>query len=117
TVTCGEPHYSRDNPAALLNPKLIVEVLSASTEAYDRGQKFEFYKTLESLEAYLLIAQGRSHATLYSRLQDATWTRDEYDGLAASIRIEALGIELGLEAIYSGVDLPSNGQQHIRIHS
>ena len=72
-VVCGEPRFLDDQDDTLLNPGLIVEVLSPSTEACDRGRKFEHYKSIESLREYLLVASDRMHADLYTRQPDGRW--------------------------------------------
>ena len=72
---CGEPQFLDGQLDTLLNPSLVVEVLSPSTEAYDRGRKFELYQAIESLREYLLLASDRMHADLYTRQADGSWLR------------------------------------------
>src|SRR5438270_13302248 len=81
TVVCGEPQFSDEDPPALLNPTLIVEVLSPTTEAWDRGGKFEQYRQRESLQEYMLIAQDRPHIERFSRQADGQWLMSERNGL------------------------------------
>jgi Uma2 family endonuclease len=90
------------------NPALIVEVLSASTKDYDRGQKFELYKTIGSLREYLLIEQDVMLVERHFGAKDATpdaWQRRHYDAPAAKIELDALGITLSLAEIYERVGL------------
>ncbi|MDQ2900579.1 MAG: Uma2 family endonuclease [Acidobacteriota bacterium] len=102
---CGEPQLADDHFDVLLNPGLIVEVLSPSTEAYDRGLKFEHYRRIESLRAYLLIAADRVHVDLYTRQLDREWVLSEASGLSETIDIRSLECKLALSAIYDRVDL------------
>jgi Uma2 family endonuclease len=73
SAVCGEPQLEDDQLDTLLNPVLIIEVLSPSTEAYDRGRKFEQYRTIPSLMQYVLIASERVYVDVYTRDQDGRW--------------------------------------------
>src|ERR1700728_4081380 len=73
SVVCGELEFSGDQRDGVLNPLLIVEVLSPSTEGYDRGKKFELYRTIESFREYLIVHQYRRHGERYSRQEDGSW--------------------------------------------
>jgi Uma2 family endonuclease len=86
-------------------PTLIVEVLSPSTEGYDRGLKFEHYRSIEALEHYLLLDQDRMHAELYTRSHGA-WLLTEAGGEAGVLRLDTLGIELALAELYRLVEFP-----------
>lgn len=98
-VLCGDPQLSgNDN---LLNPVLIVEVLSPSTEAYDRGAKFEAYRTIESFREYLLIHQDRRHIEYYSKQHDGSWLLREYSGAEAVINIVSLSAVIPLGELYA----------------
>src|SRR5690242_7276027 len=66
-VVCGEPQFLEDKPRTLLNPTVVVEILSPSTEAYDRGRKFGHYRKIETLRAYLLVASELIGAELFTR--------------------------------------------------
>ncbi|HEU4390887.1 MAG TPA: Uma2 family endonuclease [Blastocatellia bacterium] len=90
----------------LVNPSLIIEVLSDSTEAYDRGDKFSHYKSIPSLREYLLIAQHRAHVTQFVKLSDTTWGNSEVNDLSATLPLLALDRELRLEDVYQGVTFP-----------
>jgi Uma2 family endonuclease len=72
-VVCGERHFTDDHLDTLTNPTLIVEVLSPSTEGYDRGQKFANYRRIPSLETYVLVAQDRAHIEKFERRPDGQW--------------------------------------------
>jgi Uma2 family endonuclease len=105
-AVCGERRYQdgrvRDT---LLNPTLIVEVLSPSTEAYDRGQKFDHYKSVDSVRQYLLIAVNRIHADLFTRQSDNLWTLVSAAHLEDSLDLESVGCKLSMADVYENVDL------------
>jgi Uma2 family endonuclease len=105
-VVCGKTHFDDSHLDTLLNPTLIVEVLSDSTEAYDRGRKFEHYRKLESLAEYVLIAQHRPHVESYRRQPEQRWVLTESDGLDGSLRLDAIDCELALAEIYDKVEFP-----------
>lgn len=102
TVFCGGPRFSELDPHALVNPVVLIEVLSPSTEAYDRGGKLEAYVQLESLQHYLLLHQDRARAELYTRNGDGTWTWRVVEG-AGVVELPAIDARLALEAVYAGV--------------
>jgi Uma2 family endonuclease len=105
-VVCGKTQFDDSHLDTLLNPTLIVEVLSDSTEAYDRGRKFEHYRKLESLAEYVLIAQHRPHVESYRRQSEQRWVLTESDGLDGSLRLDAIDCELALAEIYDKVEFP-----------
>ena len=80
------------------------EVLSKSTEAYDRGLKAENYRRIESLRAYVLVSQPAPHAEVYERQPDGRWLLNEARGLEAVLAIAAIGVDLRLEDVYYRVD-------------
>ena len=99
---CGEPRFEDDQLDVLLNPDLIIEVLSPSTEAYDRGAKFDHYRSIETLQTYMLIAQDRAHVEQFER-QESGWLLTVTKGLEASVRLEAISCELALADVYERV--------------
>lgn len=105
-VVCGEPSFADKHRDTVTNPKLIIEVLSPTTESYDRGRKFESYRTLPSLEEYVLISQDRPRVERFLRQQDSAWLFVEVAGLQEAIALPSLGCRLSLEALYEGVELP-----------
>lgn len=102
TVACGEPRFADGEFDTLLNPTLIVEVLSELTENYDRGKKFEHYKTLKSLQAYILIAQAESHVEHYRRTS-GKWIFSEAKTREEIIELPSIGCTLNLSDIYRKV--------------
>jgi Uma2 family endonuclease len=85
------------------NPLLLAEVLSDSTEQYDRGDKFEAYRTLPSLQEYLLIDQYRPHVEQYVKQSERQWLFTEYSGLDARLKLSSVPVELALKDLYEGV--------------
>jgi Uma2 family endonuclease len=100
SVICGEPKFLNERRRTLLNPTVIVEVLSPSTEAYDRGRKFEYYKTLESLAEYLLVASDHMHADLLTRQPDGRWILASADKPNDAIELTSIACRLVLADIY-----------------
>jgi Uma2 family endonuclease len=108
-VACGEPQFADDQSDTLLNPVLIIEVLSVSTEAYDRGKKFEQYRTLPSLREYLLVAQDAPRIEQFTPQPDGHWLCAETSGMDASIRLASIDCVLPLTKIYNKVNWPDLG--------
>lgn len=102
SVICGEPILSALDNNTVINPLVIVEVLSPSTEAYDRGAKFAHYKRLETLQVYVLVAQDQPRIQTYTRNGDE-WTPANFAGLDSVLEIEALKLTAPLREIYEGV--------------
>ena len=103
-AVCGQPRFLDDKKDTLLNPEVTIEVLSLSTEAYDRGRKFEQYKSLESLREYLLVASDRVHVDLYTRQTDGRWLLTSADRMDDSLALESVGAQLTLADLYEKVD-------------
>ena len=106
SVVCDQPQYEDDRKDVLLNPLLVVEVLSPSTEAYDRGQKFRHYQTCPSLREYVLIAQDRSAVDHYLRQPSGQWLLTTFESLDATMPLPSLGVGLRLSEIYAKVEFP-----------
>jgi Uma2 family endonuclease len=105
-AVCGEPVYMDGTLDTLMNPVLIVEVLSPSTEAYDRGEKFLHYRTIETLQEYVLIAQDRALVERFVRGGDF-WTLSTISDLNAALKLTSVGCTIPLREIYENVVLPS----------
>lgn len=102
-VVCGEPEFLDAEVDTLLNPTLIVEVLSPSTADYDRGGKFAHYRTLPSLREYLVLAQDRVHAEHWVRQEDDGWLLTETAEPQAVLTLPAIGCTLSLADAYAKV--------------
>jgi len=105
TIVCGEPILHDDHGDVLLNPVVVFEVLSRSTEAYDRGEKFERYKTIETLADYVLVSQDRARLEHFSRRPDGTWSLTEAGGRDASLDIKSIDCRLPLAEVYDRIEL------------
>lgn len=101
-VVCGEPELEDDD--ILLNPRLILEVLSPSTEAYDRGRMFEHYRRIPSLAEYLLVAQDTHRIEQYTRQDRERWLLTEVRGPDGVVRCESISCELPYARVYRNVD-------------
>lgn len=104
-AVCGETRFDDDYMDTLLNPTIIVEVLSESTEAYDRGLKFEQYRKLESLSEYLLVAQDKYHIEHYVRQSDNRWLLSETGDVQSTVQFSAIDAHLSLTDLYDKVEL------------
>jgi Uma2 family endonuclease len=107
-VVCGEAAFDPKDPqrTTILNPKVILEVLSPSTEAYDRGDKFRAYRSIEALNEYVLVAQDRPVIETFVRQADGRWSMTSAEGLDAAATIASLKFDLPLAEVYAGVTLP-----------
>jgi Uma2 family endonuclease len=106
-VVCGQPRFAEEDPDTLLNPVLIVEVLSESTRNYDGGEKFRHYRALDSLAEYLLVAQDTVHSERYVR-QGAAWILTETDDPAAVVRLDAIGCSLPVAEVYAKLEFAAS---------
>ncbi len=102
---CGERQFQDGRRDLLLNPSLIVEVLSDSTEAYDRGKKFAIYRQIPSLREYLLVSQHQIQVELFSRGDDGRWTLSDFSALTDTVALTSVGCTLSLAEVYDKVEL------------
>jgi Uma2 family endonuclease len=102
-IVCGEPMFLDNSFDTLLNPNVIVEVLSESTEAYDRGQKFKLYRSLDSLTEYLLISSQQVSAELFTRQSDGPWLLNAKSSLEDSLDLQSVDCRLRLADLYEKV--------------
>ena len=103
SVICGPLQFSENTDDTVVNPTLVGEVLSNSTEAYDRGKKFENYRQMPSLLEYLLVSQTEPRIEQFSRQKDGGWMLREAAGLEATLYLPALEVTLALSEVFSGV--------------
>jgi Uma2 family endonuclease len=102
-VYCGDAEVGDEHGDILHNPQIIVEVLSSSTEGYDRGKKFAAYRNISSLQEYVLIDQHEPYVECFRRGTDGHWTLYTSEGLDATLRLESVEIDLLLSEIYLNV--------------
>jgi len=104
-VVCGREQFEEGEVDTLLNPTVIVEVLSPSTEGYDRGAKFAHYRRLESLQEYLLVAQDEVHLEHYVRQTDGQWLLSEANRLDEEIHLPSIDCRLSLAEVYDKTEV------------
>jgi Uma2 family endonuclease len=106
-VICGSIEYFDDERDTVVNPRLIIEVLSKSTERYDRGDKFGFYREIPTLAEYVLVSYWQPLVERFVRQQDG-WLLTETRGLSTAVELAAIGVAVPLDEIYRGVELPAS---------
>jgi Uma2 family endonuclease len=104
SVVCGELARSADDPSSVVNPTLIVEVLSDSTEAYDRGDKFAYYRLLSSFKTYVLVSQRKVAIERHVRNADDSWTMTAF-GFGERITLDSIECSLAVDDVYQGMVL------------
>lgn len=105
SVVCGEAQMQDAHDDNLLNPTLLVEVLSPSTESYDRGQKFAFYRLLGSLREYVLVSQREPHVEVFRKNAEGLWVLHDFDAARGAVELASVEVVLTLDEIYANVPL------------
>ena len=107
TVYCGKGEFEKMSGLdVLINPQMIIEVLSPSTEAFDRGAKFTYYKSIPSLREYLLISTQMPHVSHFTKQGENEWVNRDANGIESAIKLPTLGVDLLLSEIYLDVEFP-----------
>jgi Uma2 family endonuclease len=104
SVVCGNAEYDPEARDVVVNPTVLVEVLSDSTEAYDRGDKFESYKRIPSLKEYALVSSRERLIEVFRRSETEAWIRSEARSKARA-QLSSIGCELDVDRVYEGIDL------------
>src|SRR5688572_9772274 len=104
-VVCGEPRFEDANVDTLMNPVVVIEVLSDSTASYDRGAKFGHYRKIGSLSEYLLVAQHEYRIEQYVRQPEGPWGRSEVRGLTGKLSLPSIPCSVNMTEIYERVVL------------
>ncbi len=104
-VICGDPEFYKKRKDTIINPVVIVEVLSDSTEAKDRGEKFAAYQTLDTLQEYILISQDKAKVEQFRREEDGSWNYQATIGLKSQVKFASIEVELLLDEIYQRVEI------------
>lgn len=107
SVVYGKPLLADNSQDALLNPVVIVEVLSPSTETYDRGLKLQAYRTITSLQDYILVNQNEIRIEQYTRQENNLWILRDHQSLDEELNIASIGVSLSLGRIYDRVEFPA----------
>jgi Uma2 family endonuclease len=103
-VVCGEPVFQDNVFDTLLNPILLIEVLSETTESYDRGKKFQHYRSIESLQEYVLVSQDEARIEKYVKTGDGFWLLSEAVGLNSEIEFSSIECRVALAEVYDKID-------------
>nr|WP_044199959.1 Uma2 family endonuclease [Oscillochloris trichoides] len=114
TIVCGHELYEDNREDTLLNPAVIIEVLSPSTEKYDRGKKFQHYRSILSLREYIIIAQDTYHIERFARQSDNTWVLSEANSQAEYIDIPSIQCTLQLKEVYEKVTFSEEEEEEDR---
>lgn len=104
TVVCESPRFHTNGRDTLVNPRVVIEVLSSSTEAYDRGAKFAHYQSISSLEEYVLVSQTQKRVEHFRRLETGQWLLTVSEEDAAVLVLPALGCEIPLAELYENTE-------------
>lgn len=104
TIVCGERRYHDAVKDVLLNPIVLFEILSPSTQSFDQGEKFQMYKELESLVEYVLVSQSEPRIERYIRQENGLWLPSLATGLSASMALSSVPVTLPLAEVYENVD-------------
>lgn len=107
SIVCGPPQMDAAVKGTVLNPSVIVEVLSESTESYDRGKKSSHYRRLESLRELILISPSEPLVEMYSRRDNATWSFVEYRAITDTLFMESVGVAIPLSELYRNITFQS----------
>jgi Uma2 family endonuclease len=119
TVVCGPVEFAwPDRRTTIVNPKLVIEVTSPSSEADDRGDKFNDYRRVESVEEYALVSQTRAQVETFYRQGDGIWAiGPTVSGLNQSVKFRSIGVEIPLADIYAGIEIPPKPPQNkVEVH-
>ncbi len=104
SVICGALEFDDGEKDTVLNPTLLVEVLSKSTEAYDRGKKFDNYRSIPALREYVLVSQDEPVIQRFLRNDDNTWTLTVVSGLDQTLKLKSIDVDLPLSEVFDRVD-------------
>ena len=110
-IVCGNPEFQDGAFDTLLNPVVIVEILSPSTESYDRGKKFQMYRQLPSLREYILIAQDRPFVDQFIRDDEDRWFVLMTQGLESVLTLQSCGVSIPMSALYENVEFANPSEQ------
>ncbi len=114
SIVCDKPVFADEQKDTLLNPTVIIEVLSPSTQAYDRGDKFMLYRTLASLQEYILISQNRIHIGRYVCQPDNQWLLSEIQQLDGRIELTSVGCTLVTADVYEQLNFENVSNDEVQ---
>lgn len=105
SIVCGEPETLHDDNWNLLNPAVIIEILSPSTKNYDRGEKFKLYRDIPTLTEYILVDSETIHIEVFRLNVSNRWELEEYDTVAKTLYVKTINEHISLSEIYAGIKL------------
>ena len=114
SIVCGEPIFQDAVLDTLINPLLLVEILSDSTEGYDRGLKFQLYRGITSLREYILVSQDQPRIEKYTKQGDGFWMLSDAAGIESEITLEPIQLIVRLSDVYDKVDFAYDDQSKVR---
>jgi Uma2 family endonuclease len=112
-VTCEQPRFEDAEVDTLLNPQVVIEVTSESTESYDRSKKFGYYRQIESLREYILISQNYAHIDKFYPGEDGVWRLTDASGLDAVMELPTIGCRLKLADAYAKIKFPPEDEVNL----
>ena len=104
-IVCGKAQLTDENSDTVTNPKVVIEILSPSTANYDHGEKFDLYRRLSSMEAYVLVAQAERKVEVFSKQSESVWALTIVASPDQLVRLKSVGIEFSLDELYEGVEI------------
>lgn len=108
-VICGKLEFDAGRKDVVLNPTLIIEVSSHSTSRYDHTRKFAAYRQIPSLEEYVMVEQGHVYVECFRKNKSKLWVLEAFENLDETLRLQSVGVDVPLKAIYEQVDLAEEG--------
>ena len=105
-ILCGKPKFSPRDPLAIVNPTAIFEILSPTTEDYDRGTKFKQYRQIPGFREYVLVAQDEAAVERHTLQPDGSWNLTSIEGIAESLELGSVGITIPLAEVYRDIEFP-----------
>jgi Uma2 family endonuclease len=115
-IICGQPQFTDTVRDTITNPIVLIEILSASTERYDRGMKFEHYRTIDTLRDYILVAQDHCHIEHFARQEGGLWIFQEATDISTELYISSIECAVKLEDVYEKVDFEEGPPEITREH-
>ncbi|NJN77548.1 MAG: Uma2 family endonuclease [Saprospiraceae bacterium] len=103
SVVCGDAEYDNENETVLKNPILLIEVLSKSSKNYDKGEKFEYYRSLPTFKEYMIIYQTMPKVQTWFKEAEDLWRIGNAEGLEATVVLHSIGLEIALKDIYKRI--------------